>query len=67
MTQPLQGGRWLRDPETGAMARDENTEALEADAKPPSAEGEAPGTLSTDTSADTNTPAKAKATKAKGR
>ncbi|MBZ4022196.1 hypothetical protein CKO11_06965 [Rhodobacter sp. TJ_12] len=67
MTQPLQGGRWLRDPETGAMAREENTEAIEADAKPPSAEGDALGTLSSDTSADTNIPAKAKAAKAKGR
>ncbi|MDF2141248.1 hypothetical protein [Paenirhodobacter sp. CAU 1674] len=66
MTNPIHGGRWLRDPETGAITR-ENTEALEADAKPPAAEGEAPGTLSPDTSADTNTDAAPAAKKAKGR
>lgn len=66
MKTPIHGGRWLRDPETGAVTL-ENTEALEADVKPPAAEGEAPGTLSTDTSADTNTYAAPAAKKAKGR
>lgn len=66
MNQPTHGGRWLRDPETGAVTREENTEALEAAVKPPTAEGEEPGALSTDTSADTNTPAPI-AAKTKGR
>lgn len=66
MNQPTHGGRWLRNPETGAVTR-ENTEALEADAKPPAAEGEDQGDLSTDTSADTNTDAAPAAKKAKGR
>lgn len=56
MNQPTHGGRWLRDPETGAVIREENTEAIEADVKPPTAGGEALGTLSTDTSADLSTP-----------
>lgn len=66
MNQPHHGGRWLRDPNTGAVTKDQNTEALEAVAKPPAAEGEDMGSLSTDTSADTITAAPA-AKKAKGR
>jgi len=66
MEQPTEGGSYLRDPETGALIRLTNTEALEADVKPPPAEGEEQGALSTDTSADTNTAAVA-AKPSKGR
>ncbi|QXH25136.1 hypothetical protein RCWATERBOI_45 [Rhodobacter phage RcWaterboi] len=66
MTQPTEGGSYLRDPETGALIRLTNTEALEADVMPPPEEGEDQGALSTDTSSDTNTAAPAAQTR-KGR
>lgn len=66
MMQPTAGGSYLRDPETGALSRNTDTEALEADATPPSAAEEVPGDLSTETVADTNTAATAAPTR-KGR
>ncbi|WP_444460330.1 hypothetical protein [Rhodobacter capsulatus] len=52
MDQPTKGGRYQRDPETGALIREED-EAASADATPPSAAEEVPGDLSTETVADT--------------
>ncbi len=52
MEQPTEGGRYLRDPETGALNRVEEDDAP-ASETPPSAAGEDQGDLSTDAAADT--------------
>ena len=62
MDQPTEGGRYLRDPETGALTRVEGDDAP-ASETPPSAAEEVPGDLSTETVADTNTAAPAAKTR----
>lgn len=39
MTQPNHGGRWLRDPETGALAREAAVDLPAADAQPSRGDG----------------------------